>query len=97
MATIWTRSKKAEPHLIDYPEEAADVQIFRHMPNALISGGKLVKAGHKIILDNPIATVINKLTNEIVMEATFDPQSCTGMCTQTTRSLTISARNNYNL
>ena len=47
------------------------------MPNVLISGGKIVKSGHKIILDNPIATVINKLTNEVVMEAEFDPQLCT--------------------
>ena len=47
------------------------------MPNALISGRKLVKLGHKIVLDDPIATVINKLMNEVVMEAEFDPRSCT--------------------
>ena len=44
------------------------------MPNALISGGKLVKSGHKIILNNPIATVINKVTNEVVIKAEFDPR-----------------------
>ena len=59
------------------PAAAADVQIFPHMPNALISAGKIVQAGHKVILDDPIATVINKLTNEVVMEAKFDPHSST--------------------
>ena len=47
------------------------------MPNVLFSGSKLVKLGHKIILNDPIATIINKLTNEVVMEAKFDPRSCT--------------------
>ena len=47
------------------------------MPNALVSGGKLVKSGHKIILYDPIAIVINKLTNGVVMEAEFYPRSCT--------------------
>ena len=42
-----------------------------------MSCGKIVKAGHKIILDDPIATVVNKLTNEVVMEAEFDPQTST--------------------
>ena len=59
------------------PNDALDVQIFWYMPNALISGGKLVKEGHRIILDKPIATVTNKLTNEIVMEAEFDLRLCT--------------------
>ena len=49
------------------PASAADVQIFQHMPNALVSCGKIVKQNHKIILDDPIATVINKDTNEVVM------------------------------
>ena len=54
-------------------DNAVDVQIFLHMLNTLISGGKLVKSGHKIILDDPLATVISKLTNEVVMEADFVP------------------------
>ena len=54
------------------PEDAADVQIFPIMPNPLMSAGKIVKKGHKIILDDPIATVINKAINEVVMEAIFD-------------------------
>ena len=54
------------------PEKAADVQIFPNMPNPLMSCGKIVKTGHKIILDDPIATVVNKLTNEVMMEAEFD-------------------------
>ena len=59
------------------PTTAADVQIFLNMPNALISGGKLVRAGCKIILDDPEAVVINKRTNEVVMKAEFDPNSST--------------------
>ena len=59
------------------PEDAADVQIFPIMPNPLMSAGKIVKKGHKIILDDPIATVINKKINEVVMEATFDHQTST--------------------
>ena len=47
------------------------------MLNALVSARELVTAGHKIIRDNPIATVVNKLTNEVVMEAEFDPLLCT--------------------
>ena len=54
------------------PGDPADVQIFPIMPNLLMSAGKIVKKGHKIILDDPVATVINKKTNEVVMEATFD-------------------------
>ena len=42
-----------------------------------MSAGKIVKKGHKIMLDDPIATVINKKTNEVVMEATFDHQTST--------------------
>ena len=57
------------------PEDEADVQIFPHMPNPLVSCGKIVKKGHKIILDDPIATVINKDTNEVVMEVVFDDQT----------------------
>ena len=56
---------------------ATDVQTFPNMPNALISGGKLVKAGCKIILDDPEGVVINKGTNEVVMKARFDPYSST--------------------
>ena len=59
------------------PTTAADVQIFPNMPNALISGGKPVKAGCKIILDYPEAVVINKRTNEVEMTARFDPNSLT--------------------
>ena len=59
------------------PQDAADVQIFPHMPNSFMSAGKIVKKGHKIILDDPIATVINKATNEVVMEAIFDDQTST--------------------
>ena len=59
------------------PGDAADVQIFPNMPNPLMSAGKIVKKGHKIILDDPIATVINKKTNEVVMEATFDHRTST--------------------
>ena len=51
---------------------AADVQIFQHMPNALVSREKIVKKNHKIVLDDPIATVTNKDMNEVVMEAVFD-------------------------
>ena len=47
------------------------------MPNALMSCGKIIKTGHKIILDDPIATVVNKLTNEVVMKAEFDPRTST--------------------
>ena len=59
------------------PAAAADVEIFQHMPNALCSAGKIVKQNHKIILDDPIATVINKETNEVVMEAKFDKRTST--------------------
>ena len=59
------------------PGDAADVQIFPNMPNPLMSAGKIVKKGHKIILDDPVATVINKKTNEVVMEATFDHRTST--------------------
>ena len=52
-------------------EDTVDVQIFPHMPNPLVSCRKIVKK-HKIILDDPIATVIDKDTNELVMEAVFD-------------------------
>ena len=57
--------------------DAGDVQIFPNMPNPLMSAGKIVKKGHKIILDDPIAVVINKATNEVVMEAIFDNQTST--------------------
>ena len=53
-------------------KDAADVQIFPHMPNPLVSCGKIVKQGYTIILDDLIATVINKDTNEVVMEVVFD-------------------------
>ena len=45
------------------------------MPNPLVSCGKIVKKGHKIILDDPIATVINKEINEVVIEAVFDDRT----------------------
>ena len=51
--------------------------MFPHMPNPLVSCGKIVKKEHKIILDDPIATLINKDTNEVVMEAVFDDQTST--------------------
>ena len=38
---------------------------------------EIVKKGHKIILDDPIATVTNKDTNEVVMEAVFNDQTST--------------------
>ena len=59
------------------PKDAVDVQIFPHMPNPLVSCGKIVKKGHKIILDDTIATVINKETNEVVMELVFDDRTTT--------------------
>ena len=59
------------------PENAADVQIFPHMPNPLVSCGKIVKKNHRIILDDPIVTVINKETNEVVIEAVFDNRTST--------------------
>ena len=59
------------------PTSVTDVQIFQHMPNALVSCGKIVKNNHKIILDDPIATVINKDTNKLVMEAVFDNRTNT--------------------
>ena len=40
-----------------------------------MSCGKIVKTGHKIILDDPIATVVNKLINKVVMKAGFDPRT----------------------
>ena len=36
-----------------------------------MSCGKIVKKGNKVVLDVPIATVINELTTEVVMEAKF--------------------------
>ena len=59
------------------PKDAADVQIFPNMPNLLISCGKIVKKGHNIVLNNPISTVINKFTNEVVMEERFDHRTST--------------------
>ena len=59
------------------PKNAADVQIFPNMPNLLISCGKIAKKGHKVVLNNPIATVINKLKNEMVMEAEFNQRTST--------------------
>ena len=40
-----------------------------------MSCGKIVKQGHKIILGDPIATVINKDTNKVAMETVFDEQT----------------------
>ena len=54
-----------------------DVQIFPHMPNPLVSCGRIVKKNHKIILDDPIVIVINKYTNKVVMEAVFANQTST--------------------
>ena len=59
------------------PEEVADIYIFSHMSNVLMNYEKLVKTGHSIILDDPIATVVNNLTNKVVMEAKFDHQTST--------------------
>ena len=59
------------------PKDAADVHIFPHMPNPLVSCGKSVKKGHRIILDDPITTITNKDTNEVVMEAVFNNQTST--------------------
>ena len=58
-------------------QDVADVQIFPHMPNPLMSAGKIVKEGYKIILDDSIATIINRATNEVVMEAVFDNRTST--------------------
>ena len=58
-------------------EDAADVQIFSYMSNPLVSCGKIVKNTHKVILNDPIATVINKETNEVVMEEVFDNRTNT--------------------
>ena len=59
------------------PPDVGDVQIFPNMPNPLMSARKMVKKGHKIILDDPIATVINKATNKVAMEAIFDNRTST--------------------
>ena len=59
------------------PKDAVVVQIFPKMPNPFVSCGKIVKKGHKIILDDPIVTVINRDTNEVVMEAVFDDRTST--------------------
>ena len=56
-------------------EDAADVQIFLKIPNPPMSCGKIVKKGYKIVLNNLIATIINKLTNEVVMTAEFDQRT----------------------
>ena len=61
----------------DAPEGATDVQIFENMPRPLIGAGKLVKAGAKIILDRPLAHVVDKATNEVIMTAHFDEASLT--------------------
>ena len=57
------------------PQEAADVQIFPNMLNSLISAWKIVKKGHKTLLDDPIATIINKAKNEVVMKGIFDDRT----------------------
>ena len=59
------------------PKDAVDVQIFPIMPNLLMSCGKIVKKSHKIVLDNLVATIINKHTNEVIMETEFDQQTST--------------------
>ena len=66
------QTKEGQAPFDGLPTGAEDVQIFQHMPNALVSCGKIVKQNHKIILDDPIATVIDKDTNKVVMEAVFD-------------------------
>ena len=71
------QAEEGSAPFIKLPQDAADVQIFPIMPNPLMSAGKIVKKGHKIILDDPIATVINKKTNEVVMEATYDHRTST--------------------
>ena len=76
MEKIWIKSKKKIP-FDGLPENTVDVQIFPNMPNPLMNCHKIVKKGHKIILDNPIAIVINKLTNEVAMEEEFDHQTST--------------------
>lgn len=53
------------------PSLAADVQIFPFMPDSLINADKFVKTGHTGILDDPLALLINKLTNRVVMKAHF--------------------------
>ena len=58
-------------------KDAVDLQIFPHMPNPLVSCEKIVKQGHTIKLDDPIATVTNKETNEVVMGAVFNQQTST--------------------
>ena len=58
-------------------EDAADVQIFLNISNPLMCCGKIVKKGPKIVLDDPIATTINILTNKVVMEVVFDHQTST--------------------
>ena len=69
--------KEGSPPFNKLLQDAADVQIFPNMPNALMSAGKIVKKGHKIILDDPIATIVNKATNEVVMEGIFDDHTST--------------------
>lgn len=50
---------------------SVSLQIFLIMPNGLISAGKLVKADNTIILDDPEALVVNKITKEVIMRANF--------------------------
>ena len=61
----------------DVPIDASDIQIFPIISNDLISAVKLVKAGHTIILDRPEAVVINKISQNIVMQAQFDSSTST--------------------
>ena len=49
-------------------KNTADVQTLPHKPKPLLSCGKIVKQVHTIILDDLIATIIDKDTNEMVMK-----------------------------
>ena len=57
-------------------KKAADIQKFLNVTNPLLRYGK-VKIGFKILPDDPIAKVVNKLTKKRVMEVEFDHRTST--------------------
>ena len=72
---IMNQTSEGKAPFKNLPKEAEDVQIFPKMSNPLLSAGKLVKSGCKVILDSPEATVINKETNKTILKARFDATS----------------------
>ena len=59
------------------PASATSVAIFKHMPHPLLSCGQLIKAGCKIILDDPQALVVDKTTGNVILKANFNHLSST--------------------